>query len=1324
MEQTTDLVNIAKMTTPEYRELLEKCVRCGKCLEVCPTYAIFGTEADGPRGRITLMRAVVQGRIDRATFLDAFADHITLCLECRACETACPSGVQYGKLIEGARITLEEARTPGPVERLVRWFGMNQLMPHVGQLKLMAKAMWLYEVTGLQWLVRTVNVLPKPLNVMEGILPPISPRSYDYSKPAPAMGEKRGDVAFFHGCIQEAFLAQVNAATVRVLQRNGYEVHFPQGQTCCGAAQWHTGDEPLARKLARQNIDAFMARDYLAIVNNAGGCGLTLEEYPDLLKDDPVYAEKAEAFAAKIKDFSEFVAENLREQPQGELRVRATYSDSCHLRHGQGVIQQPRDLLRAIPGLEFVDLKYPDRCCGSAGIYNIVQSETSSAVLDTKMEDIAATGAELVVTSNTGCHMQLVAGVRRAGLKAHVMHIAEVLDLAYQADTSRLEKEVRHPKPLFGYPELPERWLAWQAARYKGRDGHKILEPLKAQLQPGQVWDDLVTLLTYEFDSSILSGWPTGVVFPYTSADVETTVRWAMSNETPVIARGSGTGLAGGATAPRGGLVIEFSHMKDIVELDTVGRSAVVQSGTVNVTLDEAAKAQGLYFPPDPASGRSSTVVGNIATNAGGPHCFKYGVTTNYVTGLDVVLTDGRSVKLGGRALDYPEIDLVGLMTGSEGTLGVITQADVRLIRNPPAVKTLSAAFETIEQAGEAVSAVIARGLVPATMEMMDQQMTCIVEEFVCTGLTLDAGGVLIIDADGYPESVAPQIEEIEAVLREHGGYNLRVAQSAEERDNIWYARKSAAGSLARVAPDHYTVDGTVPRSRLAEALHETNRICADLDLDVVYLLHAGDGNMHPMILIYDINDEDLLRRVHESGRRVSELCVSLGGTITGEHGVGSEKRDFMTVMYNADELNVMREIKTLFDPNDLLNPDKVIPALEPLEDGGTQPAPIPSIPDGVTEFAPETTEEAADIIRGLTAAGKHIRVRGGGTKSTLFPAADVVLSTAGLRGIKTYTLDDVYVTVGAGTPLAEVQATLIQDGMWVPLVSPWPEATVGGIVASNFNAPLRTRYGGVRDLVLAVTVVLPDGRIVRAGRPVMKNVAGYDLTKLFVGSYGTLGLITDVTLKLASQPRARVSYAIPVDTLEHGATWGTALLQEMLIASSLLLCQSKGLPVSTDYALLYTAEGLPEDVKAELSQVRANLSRLGAPAPIEIAVSGSEVWAGWMGQEMGAETLLRVGVAPKDLPEMIVKDYRALLGRSSFAADLAGGQLFLRGDVDVAAVRGVAQRRDGYAVVLRASGMDDLDVWGHSPAALNLMRALKLRWDIPRMFNPDVFIV
>jgi len=292
--------------------------------------------------------------------------------------------------------------------------------------------MWVYEAIGLQKLVRRLNFLPRPLRAMEAILPPIVPKYRDYSRPAPAIGEKRAEVAFFIGCIQEAFLAPANEATIRILQRNGYEVHFPQGQTCCGAAQLHVGEERLAQGLARKNIDAFEKFD--VVINNAGGCGATLkDEYAGLFHDDPVYQEKAGQLKAKVRDISEFLFDHLHVPPTGEVKVKATYSDSCHLRHAQKVIKPPRELLKKIPGLELVELKLPDRCCGSAGVYNIVYSETADAILDTKMADIAATGAELIVASNTGCHMQLVAGVRRAGLEARVMHVAEVLDLSYQA---------------------------------------------------------------------------------------------------------------------------------------------------------------------------------------------------------------------------------------------------------------------------------------------------------------------------------------------------------------------------------------------------------------------------------------------------------------------------------------------------------------------------------------------------------------------------------------------------------------------------------------------------------------------------------------------------------------------------------------------------------------------------------------------------------------------------------------------------------------------------------------------------------------------------
>jgi glycolate oxidase iron-sulfur subunit len=427
----SQLIPSTSLTDPNYKRMLQQCVHCGLCLPACPTYAVFGTEMDAPRGRIALMRVASEGRI---ALEGAFEEHISLCLSCRACETACPSGVQYGALVETARIEVEKVRKHGALERFVRWLSLRKMLPNIGSLKLLARLMHVYQAIGLQSVVRRVNFLPKRLQMMEGLLPPLSTKYMDYHHVAPAIGSKRGTVAFFHGCVQEAFLSEVNKATVRVLQRNGYEVHFPQGQTCCGAAPLHVGEEEIALELARRNLDAFGGDGYDAIINNAGGCGASLKEYVHLLRNDPAYAEKAEQFVMKVKDISEFLADHLHNPPQGKVNVRATYADSCHLRHAQKVVRQPRSLLNTVPGLELVELKRPDQCCGSAGVYNIVQVDAARAVLDNKMADIVATGADTIVTTNTGCYMQLLYGVRRAGLKARVVHLVELLDQSYAAE--------------------------------------------------------------------------------------------------------------------------------------------------------------------------------------------------------------------------------------------------------------------------------------------------------------------------------------------------------------------------------------------------------------------------------------------------------------------------------------------------------------------------------------------------------------------------------------------------------------------------------------------------------------------------------------------------------------------------------------------------------------------------------------------------------------------------------------------------------------------------------------------------------------------------
>ncbi|GHO93669.1 lactate dehydrogenase [Reticulibacter mediterranei] len=853
---------------------------------------------------------------------------------------------------------------------------------------------------------------------------------------------------------------------------------------------------------------------------------------------------------------------------------------------------------------------------------------------------------------------------------------------------------------------------------------------LMALLPKGQVFVDRSALLAYEADAGIDKGIPEGVVFPRHADDVAHIMRWAAKHAVPLVARGAGTGLSGGAVADRGGVVVDFARMNGILDFDVPGRSVLVQPALINLRLDERAREDNLYFPPDPSSQRASTIGGNVAENSGGPHCFKYGVTTNYVTGLDVVLADGHKMRVGGRALDYPEYDLCGLITGSEGMLALITSIAVRLRRNPPGVRTMLAIFDTPEQAGEAVSAVIAAGLVPATMEMMDQKITRMIEPYAQAGLPLDAGAILIIEVDGYPESLDRQIDEIAQILRKHAVREMRFAHNEEERYRIWLARKSMAGGITRLAPAYYTVDITVPRSRLTEMLVEVDAICEQQNIRTGHVMHAGDGNLHPMLLIPEPDNPDLMRRILTAGREIVQCCIEKGGSLTGEHGVGIEKREYMSLMHNPIELMAMWDVKQAFDPHNLLNPGKVFPPPEKGEDGpfagysshanGSAVSEI--APQGET-FVPASLEEAAQGLLALTQEDRCVVI-----SNAQRSVGDAVrMSAEALRGVSTYAPDDMYIIIGAGTPLQEVQEFLAQDGRQLALASPWPEATIGGLIAANVNAPLRMRYGALRDLVLSTQVALADGRVIRTGRPIVKNVAGYDLSKALIGSHGTLGFIGEVALKVVVKPRTRRTLLVPVDDLRHGLIWARQVLPLALVASGIVLCKGYwGANIPTNlhesaYVLAYTAEGLTEDVLAELEQVRQALHVLGCPDPVEVDDLGAtDIWTELLSSTAGS-LQVRVGVPARELPAYI-QDQSVTLDAGSFLADLSSGfvyavqqpETFEEAQQALKALRAPALRLEGYAVVMDAPGemADKLDRWGYTPQGIDVMKALKRRWD------------
>jgi glycolate oxidase len=432
-------------------------------------------------------------------------------------------------------------------------------------------------------------------------------------------------------------------------------------------------------------------------------------------------------------------------------------------------------------------------------------------------------------------------------------------------------------------------------------------------------------LLAFEYDGTIEKALPQAVVFPADARQVAEVVRLAIEAGLPVVPRGAGTGLSGGSVAALGGVVVALTRMKHILEIDTVNRFAVCEPGVVNLELSKAAEPHGLYYAPDPSSQRACTLGGNVAENAGGPHCLAYGVTTNHVLGLEVVLPDSSIVWLGGKARETPGYDLRGVFIGSEGTLGIVTKIVVRLLRMPEATRTLLAIFNEVDQASEAVSAIISRGILPSALEMMDREIIRAVEPALHVGYPLDAGAVLLIEVDGLREAVAEQAAAVRDVCLGQGAREVREAEEAEERARLWAGRKGSISALGRLAPNYYVLDGVVPRTKLPVVLRKVYETCERYGLPVANVFHAGDGNLHPNIL-FDERKPGETARVLELGAEIMRLCVEAGGSITGEHGVGYEKRSFMEWIFSPADLDAMAKVKAAFGSNELYNPCKLFP--------------------------------------------------------------------------------------------------------------------------------------------------------------------------------------------------------------------------------------------------------------------------------------------------------------------------------------------------------------------------------------------------------------
>jgi len=722
-----------------------------------------------------------------------------------------------------------------------------------------------------------------------------------------------------------------------------------------------------------------------------------------------------------------------------------------------------------------------------------------------------------------------------------------------------------------------------------------LVNELRDIVGDDNVLSDPDELLVYETDGLPQhKHLPRAVVFPNSTEETADVVALLHEQGVSFAPRGAGTGLSGGALAINRGVVIELARLRKILDVDPENRTARVQTGLVNAQLSRAVAPQGLYYVPDPSSQPSCTIGGNIAENAGGIHCLKYGTTTDHILAARVVLADGAVVDLDCQAPGY---DLLGAFVGSEGTFGIATEATVRLLRIPAAVRTLLADFNDVDQASRAVSAIIAGGMLPAALEMMDNEIIRAVEASVFTaGLPIDAQAVLLVELDGIEAGLDDEAEKVESILREHGARSVRLASDEKERKKLWAARKGAFGAVGRLSPDIMIQDAVVPRSRLPEVLAETYRISAQYQIKLANVFHAGDGNLHPLIC-FDLRRGDDVERVRQAGREIMETCVRAGGSITGEHGVGLDKSGYLPLIFSAADMDAMLRVRAAFDPSGLCNPGKIIPlprgcgearavantnlsvpgavatgsseshavddqaATDPSE-GETRSTRVQPLiaqrmkegrlandfkrivgplnitrlsDDGFAEslqsknveralvLAPGSAAELNEVVDLAAAEPQTIIAAGGGTfldAGKVLADANLIVTTRRLSKLIRHEPADLVATAEAGMTLREFQNQLRENGQWLPIDPPDEgAATLGGVVATGISGPQQLGYGPVRSFVIGLRAVLSDGTEIKAGGRVVKNVAGYDLCKLFTGSYGTLGLITEVTFKLRPRP-------------------------------------------------------------------------------------------------------------------------------------------------------------------------------------------------------------
>jgi glycolate oxidase subunit GlcD len=914
-------------------------------------------------------------------------------------------------------------------------------------------------------------------------------------------------------------------------------------------------------------------------------------------------------------------------------------------------------------------------------------------------------------------------------------------------------------------------------------------------------------LLVYECDGLPQHKYPPrAVVFPNSTEEVAEILRVLAREHVPFAPRGAGTGLSGGALAVNRGVVIELARMRRLLKLDVENRLATVETGMVNAQLSKAAAPFGLHYAPDPSSQMTCTIGGNIAENAGGIHCLKYGMTVDHVAAARVVLAGGEIVDLGNPCGETSGYDLLGVFIGSEGTFGIATEATLRLVPLPSAVRTLLADFSSVDAASRAVSAIIAAGLIPAALEMVDGETIRAVEASVfAAGLPLDAEAALLIELDGLEAGLDDEALRAESLCREHGARSVRLAADEKERKKFWAARKGAFGAMGRISPDLMLQDAVVPRSRLPEVLAEIYRIGAKYSLRIANLFHAGDGNLHPVIC-FDSRHPEEVYRVKEAGREIMETCVRAGGTITGEHGVGLDKSDYLPLIFNADDMDAMLSVRAAFDPTGLCNPGKIIPTSRScgeakaatrkarnvttgaqaslpasvVEHANDARAPalmqtrLPALPVGppIHSFnseeayrhlsnivgddcvtatgekivvAPATAEEACEVLR--LAARERWAVVPAGTGTWLdagnpLRRADVIISTRRMQRLIEHEPADLVATAEAGLRLDALNAELGRAGQWLPLDPPNDgRATIGGVVATGIGGAQSFGYGAPRGSVIGMRVALADGRLIKAGGRVVKNVAGYDLCKLFTGSYGTLGLILELTFKLRPTPAETVTIIASgsLDFLLRSAraTLDARLLPVAIELISPGIAQRLSIPhEATCPALLIRYAGMPETVAYQIEQTLKLLRKDLTSAQCAAFSDDAKYWRGLAALPL-AETnqlIWRACLLPTELGTFLDRAMKegspAFSSGSLWHAGVADGRLRVMNASHEDAASCVASLKElraearGALVIENAPQeiKDAIDAWGDVGTKALLMRRVKQELDPDGLLSPGRF--